>query len=124
MTLPIIGITMGDPTGIGPEIIAKALSMEEPFQACRPVVFGDQGALSRAIRIQDLSATLEAVDRIPRNGYVPRKIFFFPLSQLETSSLRFGQPDRACGEAMVRYIKEAVKRVEKRGAERHYDLSD
>ena len=111
MTLPIIGITMGDPTGVGPEIIAKALSMEEPFQACRPVVFGDQGALSRAIRIQDLSATLEAVDRIPRDGYAPGKIFFFPLSQLETSSLRFGQPDRACGEAMVRYIKEAVKRV-------------
>jgi 4-hydroxythreonine-4-phosphate dehydrogenase len=111
MTLPIIGITMGDPTGIGPEITVKALSMEEPFQACRPVVFGDRRVLSRAIQIQNLSTALEAVDQIPRDGYVPRKIFFFPLSQLENSSLRFGQPDRACGAAMVRYIEEAVKRV-------------
>jgi len=105
---------MGDPTGIGPEIIVKALSMDEPFQACRPVVFGDQEALSRAIQIQKLCATLEAIDRIPREGYVPRKIFFFPLSQLEVASLRFGQPDRACGEAMVRYIEEAVKRAKNR----------
>jgi 4-hydroxythreonine-4-phosphate dehydrogenase len=114
MTLPIIGITMGDPTGIGPEILVKALSMEEPFRACRPVVFGDREALSRAIQIQNLSATLEAVDQIPREGYLPRKIFFFPLGQLEAASLRFGQPDRACGEAMVRYIEEAVKRTTSR----------
>ncbi len=111
MTLPIIGITMGDPTGIGPEIIVKALSTDELFRACRPVVFGDQGVLSRAIHIQNLSATLEAVDRIPREGYLPGKIFFFPLTQLDVASLRFGQPDRACGEAMVRYIEEAVKRA-------------
>jgi 4-hydroxythreonine-4-phosphate dehydrogenase len=114
MILPIIGITMGDPTGIGPEIIVKALSTEELFQACRPVVFGDPGALSRAIQIQNLSATLEAVDQIPRDGYLPQKIFFFPLTQLEATSLRFGQPDRACGEAMVRYIEEAVRRVRNR----------
>ena len=114
MTLPIIGITMGDPTGIGPEIIVKALSTDEPFRACRPVVFGDQGVLSRAIRIQNLSATLEAIDRIPRDGYAPRKIFFFPLTQLDVASLRFGHPDRACGEAMVRYIEAAVKRAKDR----------
>jgi 4-hydroxythreonine-4-phosphate dehydrogenase len=111
MTLPIIGITMGDPTGIGPEIIVKALSMEEPFRACRPVVFGDREVLSRAIQIQNLSTTLEAIDQIPQDGYLPQKIFFFPLSQLDITSLHFGQPDTACGEAMVRYIKEAVKRA-------------
>jgi len=114
MTLPIIGITMGDPTGIGPEILVKALSMEEPFRACRPVVFGDREALSRAIQIQNLSTTLEAIDQVPRDGYLPQKIFFFPLSQLEVASLRFGQPDAACGEAMVKYIEEAVKRARNR----------
>ncbi len=114
MTLPIIGITMGDPTGIGPEIIVKALSTEEPFRACRPVVFGDREVLSRAIQIQSLSTTLEAIDQIPRDGYLPRKIFFFSLSQLNVASLHFGQPDRACGEAMVRYIEEAVNRARNR----------
>jgi 4-hydroxythreonine-4-phosphate dehydrogenase len=111
MTLPIIGITMGDPTGIGPEIIVKALSMKEPFQACRPVVFGDQEVLSRAIQMQKLATTLEVVEKIPEDGYLPGKIFLLGLSRLEVASLRFGKPDRACGEAMVKYIEEAVKRV-------------
>jgi 4-hydroxythreonine-4-phosphate dehydrogenase len=111
MSLPIVGITMGDPTGIGPEIIVKALSMEEPFHACRPIVFGDREVLSRAIQIQNLPASLEVIDEIPEDGYLPQRIFFFPLSHLEVTSLRFGKPDRACGEAMVKYIEEAVKWV-------------
>jgi 4-hydroxythreonine-4-phosphate dehydrogenase len=111
MRLPKIGITMGDPTGIGPEIIVKALSMEEPFQACRPVVFGDREVLSRTIQMQNLGTTLEIIEKIPEDGYLPQKIFIFSVSQLEVPSLRFGKPDRACGEAMVKYIEEAVKRV-------------
>ncbi len=113
MTLPVIGITMGDPTGIGPEIIAKALSMEEPFQACRPIVFGDREVLLRAIRIQNLSVTIELIEKIPEDGYLPGKIFLVPVSRLDITSLRFGKPDRACGEAMARYIEEAVKWVTK-----------
>jgi 4-hydroxythreonine-4-phosphate dehydrogenase len=111
MKLPVIGITMGDPTGIGPEIIVKALSMEAPFQACRPIVFGDREVLLRAIQIQNLATTLEVIEEIPEGGYLPEKIFLFPLGQLKVTSLRFGEPDRACGEAMVRYIKEAVRWV-------------
>jgi 4-hydroxythreonine-4-phosphate dehydrogenase len=102
---------MGDPTGIGPEIIVKALSMKDPFQVCRPIVFGDPEVLSRAIRMQNLSATLKIIGEIPEDGYIPREIFLFPSSHLEVPSLRFGQPDRACGEAMVKYIEEAVQWV-------------
>jgi 4-hydroxythreonine-4-phosphate dehydrogenase len=109
MKLPVIGITMGDPTGIGPEIIVKALSMREPFEACRPIVFGDRDVLSRAIQIQNLSATLEVVEKIPEGGYLPGKIFLFLLTQLDIASLRFGKPDKTCGEAMMKYIEEAVK---------------
>jgi len=111
MNLPKIGITMGDPTGIAPEIIVKALSMEEAFQTCRPIVFGDQEVLLRTIQMQGLAATLEVIENIPEDGYLPGKIFLRSLSQLDVPSLRFGQPDRACGEAMVRYVEEAVRWV-------------
>jgi 4-hydroxythreonine-4-phosphate dehydrogenase len=111
MTLPKIGITMGDPTGIGPEIIVKALSMKEPFQTCRPIIFGDRGILSRAVQIQNLSATLEVIDKIPEDGYFPGKIYLLPQSELKIASLPFGQPDRACGEAMVKYIEKAVELI-------------
>ena len=111
MTLPFIGITMGDPTGIGPEIIVKALSMKEPYKTCRPIVFGDQRVLEKTISQLNLPATIEVTEKIPEEGYLPKKIFLFPISQLEVDSLRFGKPDTKCGEAMVKYIEEAVKWV-------------
>jgi 4-hydroxythreonine-4-phosphate dehydrogenase len=111
MPLPLIGITMGDPTGIGPEIIVKALSMEEPFQDCRPIVFGDHDVLLKTIKMLDLSTTAETFEKIPEGDYFPKKIFLLPLSHLNASSLHFGKPDRACAVAMVKYIEEAVKWV-------------
>jgi len=111
MQLPIIGITMGDPTGIGPEIIAKALSMKEPFQVCRPFVFGDKEVLSRTIKMLGLNATVEVFEKIPKEGYLPQKIFLSPLSQLKADSLHFGKPNKECGQAMVKYVEEAVERV-------------
>ena len=111
MTLPVIGITMGDPTGIGPEIIVKALSTREPFETCRPVVFGDRGVLERAVNQLDFLTTIELIEKIPEEGYLPQKIFLLPFSQMEVASLHFGKPDTKCGEAMVKYVEEAVKRV-------------
>jgi 4-hydroxythreonine-4-phosphate dehydrogenase len=100
---------MGDPTGIGPEIIVKALSAGEPFRVCRPIVFGDEQVLLEAIRQEGLPVQIKVIDEIPEEGYQPGKIFLFPSSQLEANSLSSGKPDRKCGEAMVRYVQEAVR---------------
>ena len=45
---PLLALTMGDPVGVGPEIIVLALSDPAIYQACRPVVLGDLPALERA----------------------------------------------------------------------------
>ena len=42
---PLIAITMGDPAGIGPEIIAKVIDSGEIFPLCRPVIVGDAGVI-------------------------------------------------------------------------------
>ncbi|MFB3885217.1 MAG: 4-hydroxythreonine-4-phosphate dehydrogenase PdxA [Thermodesulfobacteriota bacterium] len=112
MGLPIIGITMGDPTGIGPEIIVKALSMKDPFQFCRPFVFGDSEVLSKTAERLGLNAAIETFEAaIPEEGYLPQRIFLLPLSRLKADSLHFGKPDKECGRAMVKYVEEAVKWV-------------
>jgi 4-hydroxythreonine-4-phosphate dehydrogenase len=108
MSLPRIGITMGDPTGIGPEIIVKALMREEPFQACRPVVFGDPGVFLKTIKRFGRESSLEVVHRLPKEGYASGKIYLFPTSLLDAESLQVGKPDRTCGEAMVNAIRVAT----------------
>ena len=43
---PIIGITMGDPAGIGPEVIVRALSFREIYEVAKPIVIGDSKVLT------------------------------------------------------------------------------
>lgn len=54
----IIGITMGDPASIGPEITAKALSCAAIYESCRPLVVGDASVMEEALKITGLSGKL------------------------------------------------------------------
>jgi len=104
---PLI-VTMGDPTGIGPEIIIKALLAGE-FDALRYplLIAGDVGVLLRAARIFGVEAIL-AVGRAEDEVLLhlgPRSLRVQPLSSLEANALHYGVPDLACGEAMLAYIE-------------------
>ncbi|TFG59666.1 MAG: 4-phospho-D-threonate 3-dehydrogenase, partial [Nitrospirales bacterium] len=46
---PILAITMGDPAGIGPEIIVKALQLPKVWQVCRPLIIGSRPVLEQTI---------------------------------------------------------------------------
>src|SRR5918998_1331304 len=52
--LPRIGITMGDPAGIGPEVVLKAVAEEEVQRACIPIIIGDAQLLAHTARTLDL----------------------------------------------------------------------
>ena len=47
--LPILAITMGDPAGVGPEIIAMSLAKPEPYAICRPLVVGDAAMMELGV---------------------------------------------------------------------------
>ena len=51
---PIIGITMGDPASIGPELSVRALAEEEVYQECKPLIVGDISMLEKALNITGL----------------------------------------------------------------------
>jgi len=105
--LPLIAITMGDPAGIGPEIIAKALLMPDIYEVCKPLVLGDIGCLEMAskgigsLSFQRISNPAEAT---PRQGLID----VVPLSDLK-DSVRPGRPTRDGGTAMVDYVVKAVE---------------
>jgi len=106
--LPVVGITMGDPAGIGPEIIAKVMGDRRTFEMCRPLVLGDFNCLLRAAEI--VKAELKIVEikqsEIKKLDYQPGKINLINLSTIE--GLKYGSPDKSYGKAMVSYITEAV----------------
>ena len=57
-----IAITMGDPAGIGPEVVVKALAEKSVYEKCIPVVIGDYEALRDAICFSDLNLGLKEVE--------------------------------------------------------------
>lgn len=109
-------ITMGDPTGIGPEIVLRAL-LEGRFESSvRPlVVVGDVAILQRAARLFDRQAKVcEADDpkALPSHflRFGSRQIGVKSISDLPAETLGFGNPNEACGRAMAEYINWACDR--------------
>ncbi|MCP4682905.1 MAG: 4-hydroxythreonine-4-phosphate dehydrogenase PdxA [Desulfobacterales bacterium] len=107
--LPLIGITMGDPAGIGPEIIVKALADRDIYDICRPVVLGDASVLSSTILKAPHELLLNRITGLSGIEAVPGKIDFLPVSTLKADAVQPGRPTIEGGRAMVAYIFMAVE---------------
>jgi len=100
---------MGDPVGVGPEIIVKALADAQVYQVCRPLVLGDFPALERA-RLQLSPALKIHLAERPESGrYKPGTLDLFPLSELRPHDLEYGRANPANGKATVSYILKAIE---------------
>ncbi|MEW6658185.1 MAG: 4-hydroxythreonine-4-phosphate dehydrogenase PdxA [Thermodesulfobacteriota bacterium] len=105
---PILALTMGDPVGVGPEIIAMALTDPEVYQVCRPLIIGDLPALERACRRLAPKHQIQVVDRPAAGRYEPGTMDLLALSRLSPEDLEYGRPTAAGGGAMVSYILTAI----------------
>ena len=72
----IIGITMGDPASIGPEITVKALRDKELYSKCKPIIIGDASVMERAIELLNYDMTVNRVDNVKNAMFVPGVIMF------------------------------------------------
>lgn len=112
MKRPIV-ITMGDPTGVGPEIIVKAWLEGQLSAGSRPLlVVGDGAVLQRAASIFGAEIMVEALDAGGSQALASHRLrcgegslLLKNLSELPAADLVYGAPDRACGQAMIRYIE-------------------
>jgi 4-hydroxythreonine-4-phosphate dehydrogenase len=71
---PIIGITMGDPSGIGPEIVIKALTHPEVWKVCRPWVIGDEAIFRNALRTFDSPLKIKVYLELKRIPLSPKTL--------------------------------------------------
>ncbi|MCG3203798.1 MAG: D-threonate 4-phosphate dehydrogenase [Elusimicrobia bacterium] len=92
---PIIGLTLGDPSGIGPEIVLKVLHLSKFKNRCGFRIYGDQAVLSWVNK------------HVFKRAHLPRAAFesFNSL----TVPIRFGTVQAACGYASGRYVEAAIR---------------
>lgn len=111
MTRPIIGITLGDPAGIGPELSVKVLSSPIFYNKCRPLIIGDTPVIEEAIELLGLEneLTVNTVEE-PEDGiYKFGTIDVLDMNIVDISKKRFGEVQKMTGEAAFQYVKKVIE---------------
>jgi len=110
---PIIGITMGEPAGIGPEICGKVLWNEKIYQICRPVIIGDKKTVEHSLSFvkdgKDFPIISYNLDEIERIDFKFGEIAVIDLKNIDLSKLRFSVDSEMGGKAAGEYIKTSVE---------------
>ena len=109
---PLLGITMGDPAGIGPEIAVKALAERHTYDICRPLVIGDYETMKDASeKITGLNLGLNRLEEgsLCSGEYRHGMIDMLDLGNVELSKLVHGRVSAMCGKACYEYIAKAIE---------------
>ena len=105
---PGIAITMGDPCGIGPEVVAKALADPRVHQSCRPLVVGSAWAMQQAIALTGVPLEVQAA---PDSGnaadYAPGVVPVIDIGNLNPEDITVGQINPVCGKAAMEWVTKA-----------------
>lgn len=105
--LPVVGITMGDAAGVGPEVVVKTLSRRSLYDECRPLVIGDARRLELANRLVKGDVKVRSIADASEARYEPGTIDCIDL-KLIPADLPFGQISPVAGDAAFRYVERAA----------------
>ena len=106
---PILAITMGDPGGIGPEIIAKALAHAEVFDHSRPLVIGERRALEAAIRITGRPLEVRSVAQPAEAGEHAGIVDLIDLANIDIERIGRSRVSAEVGRAAYEYLERATE---------------
>ncbi len=108
MTHPLVAVTMGDPAGIGPEIIARTFSEPDFRNGSRAIVIGDANIMSRAVSLLGLPLGVNIIGEPEEARFEQEAIDLIPVSELP-DDLPFGTLDARAGDAAFRYVERAIE---------------
>ncbi|MFP3563025.1 4-hydroxythreonine-4-phosphate dehydrogenase PdxA [Paraburkholderia sp. SIMBA_030] len=105
---PVIGITMGDAAGVGPEIVMKALAHASVYEQCRPLVIGDAARLRDAGQRAGVSLDVRSITSPADAGFECGVVDCIDLG-LIPADLPYGKLSAIAGDAAYQYIARTVK---------------
>jgi len=105
---PMIAITLGDPAGIGPEIIAKTLADPETYGICNPLVVGESHAMQMGIEVAGQSLNINPIEEPEEARFSHGTIDLIDLKNLDQTKIEMGKPAAMTGAASVQYVIHAA----------------
>lgn len=108
MTKPIIAVPIGDPAGIGPEIVAKAFADEKTQKTARCLAIGDTAVMEQAIRITGVPLRIQKVQNPEDGRYEQGILNLLPIGNIDMDRFTFGKVSGMCGKAAFEYIEKSI----------------
>ena len=105
---PVIAVPIGDPAGIGPEIVVKALAWPEVTDAADVVVIGDRAVMENAARITGDNPTIHVIESPGEREGRPGVIDLIDLSNIDQSTFQYGTVQAMCGSAAYAFIEKSI----------------
>jgi 4-hydroxythreonine-4-phosphate dehydrogenase len=106
---PLIGITMGDAAGVGPEVVVKALNLPEIYADCRPLVIGDVGRFQVTVDGMQLPLKVRQAKGVADGLYQHGTIDVLQATDQDLRDIEYGKVDPRCGAAAVHCVKLATE---------------
>jgi 4-hydroxythreonine-4-phosphate dehydrogenase len=106
---PLLGITMGDPAGIGPEIAVKALANKKVSRICRPLIVGDATIMEQAIKIAGVNLVVQPVNQVSQSKFKFGTIDVFDLRNVDPKKLVPGEISAMAGAAAFNSVKKVIE---------------
>jgi 4-hydroxythreonine-4-phosphate dehydrogenase len=113
MAAPLIAVTMGDPAGIGPEIVVKAFAEEGFRDEGRSLVVGDPEILERAAKLLELPLRANEISEPEEAAFEPGAVDVLAVGEVP-GDLPFGELDARAGDAAFRYVQRATELANER----------
>lgn len=109
MDRPFIGISVGDPAGIGPEITGKALSLQEIYESCRPLIVAEAEIMKEAVRFSGLDLRIHAISFSDEGLYQLGTIDVLDMKNIDAKSIRHKIIPADCGRASFEYVRKVIE---------------
>jgi 4-hydroxythreonine-4-phosphate dehydrogenase len=106
---PIIAVTMGDPAGIGPEIVAKVFSDSRIYSLCNPFVIGDNYAIEMGLEVALSCLDIRLIKKANESLFRKGTIDLLDLNNVRPNELIMGKPHPMSGKASVEYVLKAAE---------------
>lgn len=106
----ILGITMGDPASIGPEITIKALAKKEIYQRCNPIVIGDAVVLEAASKLPGMpDINIHPILDVNEAFFTCGTIDVLDMKLVDIDRLEYGKVSAMAGEAAFQYVVKVIE---------------
>lgn len=109
MKRSFIAVPIGDPAGVGPEIVAKSVASKDVTAAAKCVIVGNKEVMDNAIKITGENLTVNVIDDVEQGDYREGILNLIHIDNMDMSQFAFGKVSGMCGKAAYDYIEKSIE---------------